>query len=188
MFKVNIQNVKVNVGKVEQEIIAAVKEELSEFGRDVVHDAMNMVPVDEGHLKNSISFSEDGLGIKISVNADYAAYLEFGTRGYAAKYVSTLPADWQKFASGFKGKGGGTIEELVLRIMDWVKRKGISGTYSVKTKKRTKASGVSQEFEDADVAYSIALSILRKGIKAQPYLYPSIERNKVELQKRLKAL
>jgi len=36
------------------------------------------------------------------------------------------------------------------------------------------------------VAYPIALKIIRNGVKAQPYLFPAFEKNKIELIRALK--
>lgn len=168
MFKINIKtdNVNLKVKQAQEKIVAAVKDELTAFGFDVERDAKNLVPVNEGYLRNSIGFVQEGLGVKITVGADYAAYLEFGTRGFAAAHLSTLPPDWQTFAARFKGGGGGTFDELLQRITLWVKQKGI----------------------EEEAAYPIAKKIQIKGIRAQPYLYPAIEKNRFELAKRLKAL
>ena len=172
-----------------KEIEKKLQEKLDTFATHTATDAASNTPVDEGFLKNSIKPVHERLKVTVVVAANYAAYVEFGTKGFAAKYVSTLPQDWQTFAAQYKGGGGGgNIEEFLIRIMDWVKRKGISGTYSVKTKKRTKASGIGQDFEDAQAAYAIALSILRKGIQAHPFLYPAFEKNRVELIRELKKI
>jgi hypothetical protein len=69
--------------------------------------------------------------------------------------------------------------------MDWVRSKQLSGTYSVKTQRRTGAKD-KRNFEDADVAYPIALAIIRKGIKAQPYLYPATVTANDNLIKKIK--
>ena len=153
---------KLDVKKFERDI----SDELMAFGFDVERDAKQLVPVDEGFLKNSISSVPGNLKVEIVVNADYAAYVEFGTRKFAAAYIATLPPTWQAFASKFRGTGGGSFAEFVASLMRWCKVKGI----------------------DEKAAYPIARSILLNGIKAQPFLYPAFEKNKPELIKRLKAL
>lgn len=161
-----------------------LEKEIHAFGLNVVGTAKALAPADEGHLRNSISNDRKGLTVKVVVAANYAAYLEFGTKGYASRYVTSLPKEWQTFAAQYKGGGGGNLDDFLLSIIDWVKRKRISGTYSVKTKNRTGAKG-GRDFEDAEVAYAIALAILRKGIKPHPYLYPAYEKGRVELVKNL---
>src|SRR5690606_14664311 len=46
---------------------------------DIEGKAKAAAPVDEGHLKNSIQASVDGLSAEVTANADYAAYVEYGT-------------------------------------------------------------------------------------------------------------
>lgn len=122
--------------------------------------------------------------VTIAVAANYAPFLEFGTRGFAAAYVATLPANWQAYAATFRGKTGGSMEDFIMRLVEWVRHKGIAAQFSVKTRRRT-GSRSQNATDDYAAAYQIALSILRKGIKAQPFLYPSYEKNKIELLKRL---
>jgi len=153
-----------------------VKDEMNAFGQKVVLDAKQLAPTDEGKLKNSISYKLNGLDLEITVAANYAAYVEFGTRRYASEQVASLPPDWKAFAAQFKGKGGGSMDEFLLRIIDWVGRKGLAGTYSVKTGRRT-GSKSARAIEDAEAAYPIALAILRNGVKAHPFLYPAYDRN-----------
>lgn len=177
---------KINVEKV-------VEKELSAFGLGTVNDAKRLAPVDEGYLRNSIGYTQGNLKVTITVNADYAAYVEFGTKGFAASYVATLPQDWQTFAAQFKGKGSGDMWEFLKRLTEWVKRKGVAdqaikyqkvkATGSVRTVRNRKQ----QKVEDDAAAYNIAFSILRKGIKAHPFLYPAFEKNRLELIKNLKA-
>ncbi len=136
---------------------------LNGFGLDVVRDAKQLTPVDEGRIRNSINYVKKGQGVEIVVATDYAVFVEFGTKKYAKQYVSTLPSDWRAFAVEFKGgKGKGDVFDMIKSLMGWVRRKGISGTYSVKTRKRT-GKKASFNNEDFDVAFAIALSILKNG-------------------------
>lgn len=154
---------KLDVKKFEQ----GINTTLAGFGLDVVRDAKQQVPIDEGQLARSIGTSAAPLSVEIVVNTDYAAYVEFGTRKYAAQYVSSLPAEWQAFAAQFKGSGGGgTFQELVMRLVRWCKAKGI----------------------EEKAAYPIARSILINGTKPQPFLYPAFEKNRITLLRDLKDL
>lgn len=186
-FKLNTSEVVGSIKAAKSQVASVINNELNAFGQSTVNDAKRLAPVDEGVLRNAIGFKKEELKVTITVNVDYAAYIEFGTKSFAAAYVSTLPTEWQDFAKQFKGKAGkGSVEEFVLRIMEWVKRKGIAGTYSVKTQKRTGPQGA-RNFEDADAAYAIALYILRKGIRPHPFLFPAYQKNKIELINSLKA-
>jgi hypothetical protein len=191
-FSIDITgNVNERFNKITADIKQMVDDELLAFGFDTVAMAKQLAPADEGILRNRIAFEKTELAVEISVAVNYAAYLEFGTRSFAAIYVATLPPTWQEYAATFKGKGGGDYYDFLNNILDWVIRKGIANRYSVKTHKAIRiklGSGSSDEDRLAETAYAIALSILRKGIKPHPYLFPAIEANIIKLKERLKAL
>lgn len=153
---------KLDVKAMEEDIQLA----LNDFGLRVVKEAKVLAPKDEGQLTRSINFEPEKLSVTISVNTDYAAYIEFGTRKFAAIYVSTLPAQWQQFAIKFKGYAPGSFADFVKRIMAWVKRKGIN----------------------EEAAYPIVRKILLEGIKPQPFLYPAFNNQTLLLIKDLENL
>jgi len=157
-----------------------VQSELNAFADDVVRDAKNLVKnnsSDEGNLLRNINPEYGSGSVTITANTKYAAYIEFGTRKFAAEYVSSLPPDWQAFASTFKGKSNsGDYYDFLNAILDWVSRKGITARYSVKTKKKLKNNKGDDERLLA-AATAIAFSILKNGIKPRPFLYPSINKN-----------
>lgn len=138
-------------------------------------EAKQLAPTNDWKLRGSIkgsAFMKDGLIVaEVSVGVFYAAYVEFGTRKFAAAHVSKLPADWQAFAAQYKGKAGGTIDELLMNLVQWVKSKGFAA-YTTKSGNRSNSKNSLQAQESA--AYIIALRILQNGIKAQPYLYPAV--------------
>lgn len=161
----------------------ACKNALGKMSEDIVNDAKsnlrNQKAINTGALVNSI-YAEpvtDNLTLNIVAGAPYASYIEFGTRKFAAEYVASLPKDWQTLASQYKGKKGGTFEELVKNIAVWVGQKGIAGRYSVKTRKRV-GDTATKEKENMEAAYPIALKIVKNGIKARPYLYPAYVKNR----------
>jgi HK97 gp10 family phage protein len=167
-----------------------VKRELVTFGKNVEKTAKDLAPVDEGYLKSKIYHEVTDEGNKINVevgcNADYAAYVEFGTRKYAAAYVATLPPDWRAFAAQYKGKGsGGSFNDFVMAIMAWVERKGIG---SLKTKSGNKSKSAASYDAMQQAAYWIALNIIRNGIKPHPFLYPAVRDNSKLLIDRLRQL
>jgi hypothetical protein len=107
--------------------------------------------------------------------------VEFGT-GLRAN----PPAEWSAYAMTFKGTGipgpgGDFFERLVL----WVRAKGISGRYSVKTRRRL-GNVVSQAEEDYEVAYSIYLSILKNGTHPHPFQYPAFKKVGPRIVKNIK--
>ena len=126
-----------------------------DFGKRVEQSAKQLVASnssDEGGLLGAIGSEPGNLSVSIVAAKNYAAFIEFGTRKYAVAQVTTLPADWKTYAAQFKGGGNGNFNEFLLRIMGWIKRKGIPDS----------------------AAYPIARSILINGIRAKPFLYPSV--------------
>lgn len=143
--------------------------------------AKQRAPVDEGILRNSLGISVstgNKLSRVITVNTPYAAFMEFGTGKYAAEYIASLPDDWQAYAAQFRGQKGGTFDEMIRNLTDWVHRHSqfgegaVTGTFSVKSHRRTGNKKTRQD-EDRQAAYFIALKILKNGVKAQPFIFPA---------------
>jgi HK97 gp10 family phage protein len=161
-FKEFADRLKTAPAKIQNE----VAHEVVEAGNDFVRRAKRDAPVDEGQLRNGISsLPINKFTVEVSSAAFHSPFIEFGTRG---KYKAQEGVDASKF-KGLKGNGG--FYEFVLRILDWIKRKGIkAGVYSVKTHRRTGSKA--QKFnEDYKLASAIAFSILKKGIKPHPFFY-----------------
>lgn len=67
-------------------IAAATDELLRRIAAAVAEDAQRFVPVDTGHLRESIHVEDPtGNTIRVRAGADYAAYVEQGTRHMAAQ-------------------------------------------------------------------------------------------------------
>lgn len=131
-------------------------------------------PADRGQLRQGISIDiNNPLQKHITSHAPYSAYIEFGTGKYAAQKVSEYPAEYQQFAAQFKGKGGGGFKEFIKLLAEWVRRKGLAGTYSTKTKRRTGNKAARQQ-QDLQVAYAIAISILKNGVHPHPFMIPAL--------------
>lgn len=141
--------------------------EVEDSFRKINREQLRRVPVDEGGLKQSIGFKKNKpLDYEMFGNKFYMPFIEFGT-----KRRVKVPAELASYAMQFKQSGPKIGFEAFLKIIiAWVRRKGISGQYSVKTKRRV-GGKAKQVQEDADVAFPIALSILRHGIKPQPFFF-----------------
>ena len=126
----------------------------------VVVEAKQNAPKDTGQLAQSIGkqSENDNLKANIFINADYWGFIEFGTGGYVS-----VPADLQETAAEFRGYKNGDFAEFLRNMKEWCKRKGIGEKF----------------------AYIICVSILRKGIKPQPFLYPALKRAKDGIVKKL---
>jgi HK97 gp10 family phage protein len=149
-------------GKIQQD----VKDELNASALNIQSGAKRLAPVNFGQLRNSIYLKEQnvekGIVYTIGASASYAPYVEFGTGGKVS-----IPAGFEELASGFKGKKAGTFKDMVEALTLWVKRKGIGGG------------------NDKSIAYAIAISILKKGMRPQPFLIPSFEAEKPKLIKNI---
>ena len=64
------------------EKLEAVKTVVKKNGSELQAKAQEKAPVDTGHLKRSIGLdiTDEGLTAEIEPTADYAAYVEYGTR------------------------------------------------------------------------------------------------------------
>jgi len=174
-----------DIEKTAKEVNNEVKVALVDFATSVERDAKRAAPADEGKLRNSINGTVKGFEASVTVTADYAAYIEFGTRKFAAKYVATLPPDWKSYAATFKGKGGGNLNQFIQAIMAWVRRKGIGADI---TKSGNFSSSASSLDKQQQAAYWIALNILQNGIKPQPFLKPAVDAHVPELEKAIKKI
>lgn len=179
-----------------QDIEKIINNEFKVFGQDVANDAKRFAPVDEGYLRSQISSETTNFKVSIAVNASYAAFIEFGTKGRAASYVASLPKDWQELALQFKGSGEGGMDQFIRKIYEWIKRKGIGLEPKIyqqfdefsfgKLKKPKKIKKKSAEDMQKQLAYVIVTYILKYGIKPQPFLFPAFEKNVPKLIQNLK--
>ena len=137
---------------------------------------------DRGTLAKSISAQQNNtFNWTVAVGATYGAFVEFGTKGKAR-----VPAGFEDVAAkfkGFKGNGG----KLYDAIYQWVKRKGLTATYSVKTQRRSKFNQ-SEEKRTQQIAFLIARSIYRYGITPKPFFYMQVTPVRNQLFERIKAI
>lgn len=150
----------------------------------IVVEAKRLAPKDFGTIAQNIGKIVTGEGDKVHASiyasAPESAFQEFGTGGKV-----DVPIMMQDIAIQFKGKSGGDFKAFVLALTGWVKRHGLTGVYSVSTRRRNTSAkfGGKQGNADADekVAYLIARKILRDGLKPQPFLYPAYINNNYKL-------
>lgn len=83
-----------------KEITKQCDNELTASALLVQKKAIGRAPVNTGYLKNSISVYSAPLTKKVTANANYAAYVEFGT----GELVS-VPKGLEDYAIQFNGKG-----------------------------------------------------------------------------------
>ena len=157
--------------KLDKAVKANIKDEVNASALKIQADAKKLAPVNLGTLRNSIYLVEQDKGNNqyiygVGSSASYASYVEFGTGGKVS-----IPAGYSDYAAQFKGKTGGKFKDMVLALTEWVLKKGI-------------ASGK----QSKSVAYAIALSILRRGLRPQPFLIPAFETEKNKLLARIEKI
>lgn len=146
---------------VANEVDAAAQEWVSLAARDA--------PKDTGQLTGEIIYKTLGpFDKEIIANKEYAPFMEFGTKG---KYRA-IPGT-EGIAAQFKGSNLGT-GKMFQAILRWVRRKGIGGRFSVKTRKR-QGTKIVQFAEDYAAAWPIFLSILRNGVYPHPFFFKQQE-------------
>ena len=162
-FALSLSGIKELEGKLNKLSTALkvdVGDEINASALNIENQAKRLAPVNLGQLRNSIGLTKDGeLTYSVAANASYSAYVEFGTGPQV-----NVPADFKSYAQQFKGKSGGSFKDMVEALTLWVKAKGIG-------------NGKNQK----GLAYIIALSILRKGLRPQPFLIPAYEQEKPKL-------
>jgi hypothetical protein len=174
-----LEALKKKFGSIPQNVKTEVNADLSSVSKEYEGRAVEQAPIDVGGLRQGITSAKVAdMDYEVTSHSPYSAYIEFGT-----KRRVKVPADLTAYAAQFKGKGGGSQQGFYDAILAWVKRKGIAGTYSVKTKRRT-GSKIDKQIEDEQTAFAIYLSILRHGINAQPFFFPHLPWAKSEVLKR----
>jgi HK97 gp10 family phage protein len=169
-FTFDITNISEVLGKLQsfdKKVQQDVKDEVNASALNIQSGAKRLAPVNLGQLRNSIYLKEQkvdkGFVFTVGSNASYAPYVEFGTGGKVS-----IPAGFEQLASGFQGKKAGTFKDMVQALTLWVRRKGIGGG------------------NDKSIAYAIAISILKKGMRPQPFLIPSFETEKPKMINNIK--
>ena len=164
-----IDGLKKAIIDLDNKVKTDISKEMHASALKIQSDAKKLAPVNFGQLRNSIQLTPDSdasLTYIVAATASYAAYVEFGTGGKVS-----IPAGFEDDAAKFRGGKNGTFKDMVEALALWVKRKGISNGKNEK-----------------GLAYVIALNILRKGLRPQPFLIPAFEKEKPKMIKRIKDL
>ena len=169
--------------EIENNVSVELAKEISASALRIEKKAKRNAPVNLGYLRQSIhATSKDKSTHYVEVGASYGAYVEFGTGGKVS-----IPTGYETYAASFKGGKSGTLNDMIEALTLWVKRKGLTGTYSVKSGRRLGGKST-KAAQDLKLARFLAYKILRKGIRAQPYLIPAFEEEKPRLIENLKKI
>jgi HK97 gp10 family phage protein len=169
-FGINLTGIKELEGKLNNlsnSMKQDVDNEINASVNLIRNSSIRLAPVNFGELRGSISTEKIAdMTYAVEAKASYAAYVEFGTGP-----LVNVPADFKSYAQQFKGKSGGKFKDMFIALTLWIKRKGIGNGKN-----------------DKGLAFIIALSILKKGMRPQPFLIPSYEAEKPKLIQRLNKL
>lgn len=167
-------------GKIPKEVSKMVDGELYAAANDHANLAATEAPNDQSQLRQGIGAKRVKLmQSETYSSAPHSAFIEFGT-----KRKTEIPSDLTAYAANFRGKKGGGGQGFYDAILAWVKRKGIGATRTKSGKvSRSKSSQAAQE----SAAFAIYLSILKNGIKAQPFFFKHRAKVKADLLKKIEA-
>lgn len=172
-----IEAIQKKFGQLPKDLKQAINDEFVATGKELVQNAVHKAPANDGFLRQHIEDSVSGLHLNVTSFARYSAFVEFGTGGRVS-----VPQGYEQYAAQFKGKAGfGSWDDFIKSLTEWVRKKGLAGTYRFINKKTGKplrkpvrnGSKASQAKEDERVAYAIAVSIMKNGLKPHPFLIPA---------------
>lgn len=151
-----------------REVQKDLDNELQDTAGEIEAAAKREAPKDEARLANSISKKKEGI-LKYGVVAQtaYAGYQEFGTKTFV-----DVPPGLESVANSLKGSTAGAGNPLEA-IQKWVKRKGIAGTFNVKTRKQSRSRSSLQNIKQ--VAFLIWRKISKFGIRPKKYFFKHVE-------------
>ena len=156
-------------------IINEIDAELQLATEDMEKGAKRDAPADQATIRDGIGNVKDKeLQWSLFSNAYHSPFMEFGTKG---RYKPIPGVDASAYKAGGAGKSGKGFYDAIL---SWVKRKKITGTYSVKTRRRT-GNKLDQQIEDEQTAFAIYLSIMRHGVKPHPFFFKQFDTVKPKL-------
>jgi HK97 gp10 family phage protein len=149
--------------KYDREVVADTVKAMNTAMINVHSEAVRKAPTNDGRLKSSIVMTrakQSDLTSKVIVNANYAPYVEFGTKSKV-----DIPQGLEQYALQFKASGG-NFADLLDSIELWARKKGIP----------------------QEAAYPIARKIANEGVSAQPFLFPAWEKERPKFEKAVKEL
>lgn len=153
-----LDQIRKKFGKLPESLSVQVDAEMASVANDFVNGAVAAAPVDQGLLKNSITFDRIGsMNYRVVSAAEQSPYIEFGTRSRVK-----VPSGLQAYAAQFRQKTGRKGAKKA--IFDWCKRKGLP----------------------QDAWFPIFISIMTNGIEAKPFFFPQLPIAQVKLSSQLK--
>lgn len=122
-FEIRVENLNVvlqKIKKAKENIITKIEEEFVKTGINIESEAKNNAPVNFGILRSSIYSRNVKDAIIVGAKANYAGFVEFGT-----KSKKKIPAGYEDLAKQRQNSDKVNFED----IQKWAQRKGISQEY-----------------------------------------------------------
>jgi hypothetical protein len=167
-------------------ILEEIDGEIETGLKEVNQKQKSRAPYNDGALRQMNDYRKEKDGFhKLFNNAAHSVYVEFGTRGKVktdilGNNLSAVAAEAYQKAKGMP-KSGVTFYEAIL---DWVKSKGITARYSVKTRKKLKSTA-SDDKRERQAAFMIMRYIKKHGVAPQPFFFNSWFEERPKINKRI---
>jgi HK97 gp10 family phage protein len=154
-----LEKVLSGLNKKSEAVKKQVDFEFKDAARQIEGIAKRNAPVNYGMVRRSITTKGTFLNYEVVAQSPIAVVQEFGTGKYAG---TKTPAEFLNYAASFKGISIPNTGTLYSNILAWVKRKNIKSAG-----RKTKAK---RDREQEGIAFVIARSIFRDGVRPHPFL------------------
>lgn len=158
-----IEKLQAKIKALPKDLQEEVVGEIQAWGNEVNAEQLALISQqkiqDLGALQQNTKAVPNPDGVYLISNVYYAPFIEFGT-GAKVK----IPAEVANYAATFRGKKRGTFAEFVIKMREWLKRKG----YNEK------------------LAFIAALNKIRNGSEARPYFFDPYLKKRRQLVERVK--
>jgi hypothetical protein len=123
-FKIEgLENLKARIKELPKDVQEEVVGEIQAWGNEVNSAQLSLISQqkiqDFGALQQNTKAVPNPDGVELISNVYYAPFVEFGT-GAKVK----VPAEVANYAARFRGQKRGTFAEFVIKMREWLKRKG----------------------------------------------------------------
>ena len=133
--------------------------EVEAAAKNMVKIAKKNAPGNFGKLKQGIQPEKiNKLFWEVKATAPYSGYVEFGTGPRVF-----VPSEMKEIANALKGTSTGDFDDFMKSIEDWCIAKGIKPNMLDP-----------DQYDFQNMYFLIAQSILHKGLRPQPYIYPAL--------------
>ena len=163
-FKIDgLEKLKARIKELPKDVQEEVVGEIQAWGNEVNGAQLALISQqkiqDLGALQQNTKAVPNPDGVELISNVYYAPFIEFGT-GAKVK----VPSEVANYAARFRGQKRGTFAEFVIKMREWLKRKG----YNEK------------------LAFIAALNKIKNGSEPRPYFFDPYLKKRRQLVERVK--